>query len=395
MSKQAHITETEPIEQHDSGFMEPMQMFKTFPHNDTFVDNRVFTLNANPAETTSDVYTFVHHKQDYSILNLEDATIQATISLKANNGANLGADQIVTINPLPLHTAWKTKEIFFNNQVVNTISTQENELAYIDHLLREVPSGYLPEKEVNLAIHDTPGHFDSIIHFNDATEDTLVNKGANERYQACNQATALKCYDRIDLMCQSKRFIPTSHKIKIILRRADKTKILFGNAGHCGVANVHFDDFKITIPGARPTRVITYMKLQTRYNGAHNLNPNLIAFPDLQFYGLKINEAFVQPLVQNSREAYHNFRTILNRHYDEMPFSHKDYQSSYGIIVTDLSENKDSFNQVLPNSTSGVISLEMRFNQPLAHQYQLINIAEFRNQLSVGYQNQAHTKYDF
>ncbi|CAB3985828.1 Hypothetical predicted protein [Paramuricea clavata] len=135
MRKRAHVTE--PFEQHDSGFMEPMQMFKTFPHNDTFVDNRVFTLNANPAETTSDVYTFVHHKQDY---------------------------------------AWKTKEIFFNNQVVNTISTQENELAYIDHLLCEVPSGYLPEKEVNLAIHDTPGHFDSIVHLNDATEDTLVKK---------------------------------------------------------------------------------------------------------------------------------------------------------------------------------------------------------------------------
>jgi hypothetical protein len=284
------------------------------------------------------------------------------------------------------------------------------------------------------------------VHLNDATEATLVNKGANQRYVACNQGTALECYDRIDLMCQSKRFIPTSHEIKIILRRVDKTKMLFGNTAHCGAAFVHFDDFKIIIPsmkpklqlsqainqamiqngeegkyyvtthrfvptpvaaqtqridlndlftGAQPTRVITYMKRQNRYNVAHTLNPNLIAFPDLQFYGLKINEAFAQPQVHNSREAYRNLRTILNRRYDEMPFSHKDYQSSYGIIVTDLTENKDSFNQVLPNSTSGVIGLEMRFNQPLGHQYQLINIAEFRNQLSVGYQNQAHMKYDF
>jgi hypothetical protein len=108
-SKRARVEETEPVEQHDSGFMEPMQMFSTFPHNDTFIDNRVFTLNATPVDATSDVYTFIHHKQDYGILNIEDATIYAKISLKTNAAANLGADQIVTLNPLPLRTSWKTK----------------------------------------------------------------------------------------------------------------------------------------------------------------------------------------------------------------------------------------------------------------------------------------------
>jgi hypothetical protein len=51
-SKRARVEETEPVEQHDSGFMEPMQMFSTFPHNDTFIDNRVFTLNATPVDAT-------------------------------------------------------------------------------------------------------------------------------------------------------------------------------------------------------------------------------------------------------------------------------------------------------------------------------------------------------
>jgi hypothetical protein len=40
-----------------------------------------------------------------------------------------------------------------------------------------------------------------------------------------------------------------------------------------------------------------------------------------------------------------------------MPFSYTGYVSSYGIIVNDLTANKDGFEQVLPNSTSGNIGV--------------------------------------
>jgi hypothetical protein len=78
-----------------------------------------------------------------------------------------------------------------------------------------------------------------------------------------------------------------------------------------------------------------------------------------------------------------------------MPFSYADYLTDYGVIVTDLSENKDSYNQTLPNTTSGIVSVEMRLEQNLANDSQLIMIGEFRNMLSVGYQTQARLKFDF
>jgi hypothetical protein len=78
-----------------------------------------------------------------------------------------------------------------------------------------------------------------------------------------------------------------------------------------------------------------------------------------------------------------------------MPFSYDDYVTSYGMIVSDLTPNKDSYNQMLPNSTSGIVSIDMTFTQATGAPQQLICIGEFRNQLSMGYQTQARNKYDF
>ncbi|CAB4015976.1 Hypothetical predicted protein [Paramuricea clavata] len=396
MSKRARQDNPdEPVEVHDSGFMTPMIMFPTFPHNDTFVDNRTLQVNATPVDSNADVYTFIHHKQEYGIMNLQDATISATISLKDRNNNDLANDQNVSLNML-LRMFWKTKEILINDQRINSVTSQENELVYISHLLRET--------------------------------------------------TPLECYDSIDIMGDNKRFVPTSFEIKVILQHLEKNKCLFGADAQCQAAFIHYDNLQIRIPamkpklqltqainqtmiqngeeckyyitsyryvptpvaagtsrtilndifaGSRPSRVMTYLRTQTCYNGSHILDPILIPFPNLEFFGIKINDAYVNPCVENSCEAYTNLRRVLNRCYDEMPFSHADYQTSYGIIVTDLSPNKDSYNQVLPNSTSGVVSLEMRLSQNLTANSQLINIGEFRNQLSVGYQMQARLKYDF
>ncbi|CAB3986102.1 Hypothetical predicted protein [Paramuricea clavata] len=281
-------------------------MFPTFPHNDTFVDNCTLQVNATPVDSNADVYTFIHHKQEYGIMNLQDATISTTISLKDRHNADLGNDQNVSLNILPLCMFWKTKEILINDQHINSVTSQENELVYISHLLQEVPTGYKPGQDINLCIHSTPTHFDTRTNVHDGAVGN-VNKGARNRYLACNRATRLECYDLIDIMGDNKRFVPTSFEIKIT---------------------------------------------------------------NLEFFGIKINDAYVNPCVENSCEAYTNLRRVLNRRYDEMSFSHADYQTSYGIIVTDLSPNKDSYNQVLPNSTSGVVSLEMRLSQ----NYILVNL---------------------
>jgi hypothetical protein len=326
----------EPVEVHDSGFLSPMVMFPTFPHNDTFTDSRKFRVIASPNTTTAEEYTFTHHSNDYGVMNLREAKITATISLKANDGQDLANDQVVTLGIAPLRMGWKTREVLINNERINSVTSQENEIAYIDHLMREVPSGYNPKQLITGCIHNTPGHSDSRAQLLDPTHAAHVNKGAYARYALCHEDTTLLCYDSVNIMGDNKRYIPSSFEIKIRLRRLDKTKALFGTAAHCIAANIHYENLEIHIPaykpkaqlmgainqamiqngeevkyytrshcyvpipvaagtqkilkndiftGSRPTRVYTYIRTQARYNGAHTVNPNRIIFPGIEFFG--------------------------------------------------------------------------------------------------------------
>jgi hypothetical protein len=67
-----------------------------------------------------------------------------------------------------------------------------------------------------------------------------------------------------------------------------------------------------------------------------------------------------------------------------MPFSYEHYATDYGILAVDLTSNKDSHNQVLPNSTAGVVSVDIKYTAALVAPQQLIYIGEFRNQLAIG-----------
>jgi hypothetical protein len=330
--KRTRESSGEPVEVHDSGFMPPMVMFPTFPHNDTFIDSHKLKVIASPNTTTAEEYTFIHHPNDYGVMNLSEAKVKANISLKASNGADLANDQLVMLGLCPLRMGWKTREVLINNERINSVTSQENEIAYIDHILREVPSGYKPERSITGCIHNTPGQSDSIAQLADADNAACINQGAAARYLLCHTDTPLLCYDYINIMGDNKRYIPSSFEIKIRLRRLDKNKALFGNAGHCGAANIHYDNLEIHIPaykpkaqlmsainqamiqngeeakyyvrshryvpipvgngtrkivkndvftGAKPTRVFTYLRTQVRYNGSYILNPNRIIFPNL------------------------------------------------------------------------------------------------------------------
>ena len=447
MSKRSHDADDEPIEAHDSGFLSPMIMFPTFPYNDTFLESRKMKLVAGPiANPDADEYTFIHAPNDYGVMDLQNAKIKATIALTTATNADLANDRVVILNQSPLKMAWKSREVLLNNQRINSLSSQENEIAFIDHLTREVPTGYNPEAKITGCIHNTPLYSDSVAHLLAQDNAGHLNKGAGHRYTLCNTNNTFDCYDSINVMGDNKRHVLSSFELKIRLTRLEKIKTLFGTEAHCIAAKIRYHDLEITIPaykpkmqlmsaintamiqkgeeakyyvrhhryvpipvlagtrkiikndiftGARPTRVYVYIRTQGRYNGDYELNPNRMIFPNLEFIGIKINEAFVEPTIENSREAYINLRRVLNRSHDEMPFNYDDYLLSYGFIAFDMTENKDSYNQILPNSTSGVCSIEIRLSQDLADNSQLIIIGEFRNQLSCAYQTEARLKFAY
>jgi hypothetical protein len=160
--KRSHEPDDEPIEVHDSGFMSAMAMFPTFPYNDTFLDTRKMKLIAGPiANPDAEEYTFIHAPNDYGVMDLQNAKIKATIALTNGANADLANDQVVALNQSPLRMSWKSREVLLNNQRINSLSSQENEIAYLDHLTREVPTGNKPEEKITGCIHSTPGNSDS------------------------------------------------------------------------------------------------------------------------------------------------------------------------------------------------------------------------------------------
>ena len=337
MSKRAHVDD-EPVEVHDSGFMSPMAMFPTFPYNDTFVDSRTFKINAGPiANPDAEEYTFSHAPNDYGVMDLQKAKITGRVHLVDAANADLANTQFVTLGLLPLRLSWKSREILLNNQRINSLSSQENEIAFLDHLTREVQTMYKPEEKITGCIHNTPGVSDSIVQLTDPDNAGHVNKGAGKRYALCHEDTSLECYDTINVMGDNKRYVLSSFEFKVRLARLEKNKTLFGNAVHCAAAKIRYHDLKIIIPaykpkaqlmgaintamiqkgeearyyvrhhryvpypllagtrkiikndifnGARPSRVYAYIRTQARYNGAHTLNPNRMIFPNLEFFGV-------------------------------------------------------------------------------------------------------------
>ena len=251
MSKRAHVDD-EPVEVHDSGFMSPMAMFPTFPYNDTFVDSRTFKINAGPiANPDADEYTFNHAPNDYGVMDLEKAKISGRVHVTTAVNADLGGDQVVTLGLLPLRLSWKSREILLNNQRINSLSSQENEIAFLDHLTREVKTMYIPEEKITGCIHNTPGQSDSIVALDDGGAG-IVNNGARARYVLCNTDQSLECYDTINLMGDNKRYVLSSFEFKVRLARLEKNKTLFGNAGHCGAAKIRYHDLKLIIPAYKP-----------------------------------------------------------------------------------------------------------------------------------------------
>ena len=421
----------ELVEKHDGVFAGPLMMFPTFPHNITFEESRELIIQANPTDDDAETYTFIHNRQEFGIMRTEDATISAKIQLVAPTGVAIAATQVIGLILKPLVLGWKTKEVYVNNDVINPTSTHESELQYINYLLTQSPHGTKDKEGLCLGYRDTPGNFDSAVGFHNGTN--VVNPGGEKQAIPFRISAETTYSDHLDILGHNRRFVPTSYNVKVVLHRLEKTKFLHGTTAHCAAARVLFKDLKLTIPimkpvtqlseainelmiqradeckyyvtlyrymakplaigaqyvhhsdifnGSRPTRVICYQKSQACYNGDHELNTNRLVFPDINYFQVKINESTIPPLITNAQEAYTNLVRVLDHRHSEMPFSYEDYATDYGLIVVDLSANKDSHNQVLPNSTAGVVSVDIKYNQALVAAQQLIYIGKFRNQLA-------------
>ena len=426
----------ELVEKHDGAFAAPFAMFPSFPHNITFEESRELILQSNPSDEEAESYTFIHNRQEYGIMKTEDATISATLKLVALDGTDLANTRRTAPILKPLVFGWKTKEVYVNNDLINATSTHESELQYVNYLCTQTPTGTSDKEGLCLGHRDTGGNFDNTVGFHNGTD--TVNRGGRRRAIGFNESIDYECLDHLDILGHNKRYVPTSFDMKIVLHRLEKSKMLLGVDADCAASKLLIKDLKLTIPilkpvgqlseainelmiqkaeeckfyttsyryvakpigigsqyihhsdifnGSRPSRLICYQKSQARYNGDHTLNTNRLIFPAINYFQVKINESNIPPLITTAKEAYQNLVRVLDHRHSEMPFTH--YATDYGMIIVDLTANKDSYNQVLPNSTAGVVSVDMKYTIATVAAQQLIYIGEFRNQLSIGYKTAA------
>ena len=176
-------------------------------------------------------------------MKTEDAIISAKIKLVTMaTGAPPAAGQLAVPNAFPLRFGWKSKEVYVNNDLIHPTSTHESELAYVNHLLTDVPSGYKDSLAVCMGYHDTPGHFDDTTRIDDHTQATCVNKGAGRCGTAFDNGAENLVIDKFDVLGYNKQYVPSSFELKIVLTRLEKTKALFGTAAHCSPVSIRFDE---------------------------------------------------------------------------------------------------------------------------------------------------------
>ncbi len=132
-----------------------------------------------------------------------------------------------------------SKNVLINNAKVATQGNNEGTISWIRHLLYEKPSGYLPSKEINWAIHDTPGQHDVDTHLADGAADLLNVGGFARKTQGIAAPLVL---DILDAPCFNEngadRYLPTNFEITVTLHRAIPQRYLFGTATHCALHRI-------------------------------------------------------------------------------------------------------------------------------------------------------------
>lgn len=417
------------VEKHDSTFLSPMVMFKSSPYNTTFVDSRLVKIKAMPEQSLADTYTFLHRANDYGLIKTSDAMLHARMSIKTGAGA-YGANTLQkTLQPFPLRTMWKSKEVYVNDVLVKNTINQEKYISYIRHLFtddvaiqdRDQGEGAVFDTVTLIMgnLNTSGANGDSIAGIGNGTD--CVNGGARVKQQLTTAPRGdFHVYDTVDTTLfnenGSDRYVPSDYDIKLVLNRDDKNQYLYGDATASAAMFLNIDDFTLILPlfkpnqqlsqainemminegketkyyttqyritpraiangaqiiqendlfnGLRPTRVYIVLMTQTRFNGGYEVNPFRFILPAFTYAAIRINNCIVQPEYRRQEDAYLELRKILNKTHRKMPFNWERYVDTFGILVFDLSENKDSFNEILTNATTGIINFKMTLSAPL------------------------------
>ncbi|CAB4016008.1 Hypothetical predicted protein [Paramuricea clavata] len=242
-----------PVEEHGSGFVAPMTLFDMFPHNDTFEGTHSLQLLANPTANNAEIYTFIHNRQDYGVMDTGDAKLSGKLRLHVTQGGAEPANgDNFCVNRRPFKYGWKTKAVYLNNQLITPQSSKENELEYVHDLLTTEPSDWADDTDITLGTCDTPGQFDTIANSHDGAAGN-VNVRARARYVLLSQALEFQCIDNIDLLGHNKRYVPASFDMKVVLTRLEKTKMLLGTATTAATIDLCYNDFELKVPILKPT----------------------------------------------------------------------------------------------------------------------------------------------
>ena len=264
---------SETVDQKDTVFTPPLQMFKGNSYNDIMTEYRIEDVMANPVNPDSEVYTFTRPGSNVGLMKTSDAVLCANVHITKGNNTIEHAEAGTAPIPLFIRTGWRSKEVKIDDILVSSESNQGHLISHIKFLTRTKPRQIKDAPELNLAIFDTsPGAdganvMDSVANFHDGGGG-LLNQGARDRILMFKRVAAGGyLIDTVDTILFNEGgtdvYLPSVFKLELRLTRIAKSLALQG-ANCATVANgaindvkIRIHDFKLKIPIYKPKTQIS------------------------------------------------------------------------------------------------------------------------------------------
>lgn len=442
----------EIVDQKDVLFSTPLQIFKSKPYSDTFEEFREVTVHASPVNPLSDVYSFTRSANNVGLLKTSDALISANVSIRTAAGVICTANSGAMVPPCLLRTIWGSKQVFVDDVLISSESSNGGIASYIKLLTRETSKMWTDSSDINLHALDTATARTTHNNITSTLDGTTTNVGGYSRVVALRAANK-PMIDRIDTILFNEAgmdvFLPSVFKLQLQFARELQNRYISGTThADFPIAGLHvyLDDLKIKIPvykpkaqlslainamlvdkneecryyttsfrtiavpvtagqrvhdqidvfnGAVPTRAYVMYQAQANYNGTHATN--MFTFQWTAGWPNKIEfsvNGVIYKTMMSSEECYMELRKVLNRKVGEMPFTHAQYDNGFGIVATDLTSCQDSHLTVLPLRPAGVVNCKIEFSANTAEGF-LIFVGEFRNEIKIGLKTPARSLHHF
>ena len=246
----------------DSAFhTNAIEMFDQIPINVDVVEKRLLILHPLEKED-SEIFTFENSISGGGVIKLDESKMRATMSTKFNNN-DINGDTWVDCMPHPLHSLWKSTELFVNGV---TITNSNNANLFVTDILSRLYSHNERNSDLagcSLGYRDKPGqrgYLSNIISTATSTSAKTSNPGAVKRVAALKREEKLIDDLNFCFFGMGPQYIPLNNIIIVKFTKDTSRRFFTGSEmEYAGAQTGNDSDFHIANAqdGATPHAAFT------------------------------------------------------------------------------------------------------------------------------------------